>query len=221
MAKDNVGDDPEPGLMMIRTRSTIGNDPYGRWLVEVAYASEPDGGLLPVDVHVRLLPPDASYHDKAWAGRVITKADELLGLDPLPPGGLSRRMLTQVDLSAGQRGVRAAASATARLTGKRSPVLDRLARGSRPRTTGRPPSRSQAEVLRLLLATEEGLARGDTLAQVASANALSRESLRDLLSWARHDARPALFTNPGRGRRGGHLTTYARELLDQQKGQQP
>ena len=52
-----------------------------------------------------------------------------------------------------------------------------------------------------------------TLDQIAKDVHLSRSALRDLLSWARNDAEPRLFTNPGAGRRGGRLTPEARALL--------
>lgn len=86
-----------------------------------------------------------------------------------------------------------------------------LAQQSRPKRRGRPPVRSLGEKLRILADVE----RLPTLQAAADAHAMSRSAVRDLVSWARHDADPPLFTAYGPGRRGGELTEHARALLAQ------
>jgi hypothetical protein len=51
------------------------------------------------------------------------------------------------------------------------------------------------------------------LDEVAAKHHMSRSAVRDLLSWARGDAEPVLFTNYGPGKRGGELTPAARAML--------
>lgn len=83
----------------------------------------------------------------------------------------------------------------------------------RERKPGRPPQRSTLEKLRILLAVEEGIRAGQTLQDVADAFHMSRSAVRDLLTWARRDSDPRLFTARGQGRAGGELTPEARVLL--------
>jgi len=81
------------------------------------------------------------------------------------------------------------------------------------RRIGRPPQWSLAEKLHILSAVERATVQGRILAEVAAEFHMSRSSLRDLLSWARRDANPRLFTARGQGRGGGELTAEARALL--------
>jgi hypothetical protein len=89
-----------------------------------------------------------------------------------------------------------------------------LSAQERPRR-GRPPVRSLADRLAILSAVEDMYEAGDgrTLADVADEHHMSRSSLRDLLSWARHSHDPPLFTSPGPGRSGGRLTPHGQALL--------
>lgn len=83
-----------------------------------------------------------------------------------------------------------------------------------PRRPGRPPKRSMVEKLRILAAVEASYeTEGATLDSVAKQLHMSRSALRDLLSWARHDAQPRLFQGRGQGRGGGQMTEQARAML--------
>lgn len=83
---------------------------------------------------------------------------------------------------------------------------------------GRPPKRSMADKLRILAAVETADDLGRTLEDVAGDFHMSRSALRDLLSWARRDAQPRLFTARGQGRGGGELTAEARAMLREIEG---
>lgn len=83
---------------------------------------------------------------------------------------------------------------------------------------GRPPQRSMHEKLRILAAIEDVQREGGTLDDVAARFYMSRSAVRDLLSWARRDAKPRLFTGAGQGRRGGQMTSEARAMLRQLEG---
>ncbi|HXH78181.1 hypothetical protein [Nocardioides sp.] len=84
---------------------------------------------------------------------------------------------------------------------------------------GRPPQRSMLVKLQILQAAEKAHAAGQTLEDVAQQFHMSRSAVRDLLSWARRDASPRLFTGAGQGRRGGEMTPEARAMLSQIEGQ--
>lgn len=74
------------------------------------------------------------------------------------------------------------------------------------------------EKLAVLQSVEAAYAAGRTLDDVAADHLLSRSAVRDLVSWARKDASPPLFTSYGPGRRGGELTPAARRMLDENGG---
>ncbi len=83
------------------------------------------------------------------------------------------------------------------------------------KSVGRPPQRSLGEKLEILAAVEAGGEQGRTLEEIAGDFFMSRSALRDLLSWARRDASPRLFTGRGQGRAGGQLTPEALAMLEQ------
>ena len=82
------------------------------------------------------------------------------------------------------------------------------------RRPGRPPQRGLLEKLRILADIEAAYESGHTLADVADTHLMSRSAVRDLLSWARHDADPRLFEGITQGRKGGQMTAEARTLLE-------
>lgn len=83
------------------------------------------------------------------------------------------------------------------------------------RKPGRPPSRSLLEKLQVLAAVEKAFREGRTRSDVAKTFHMSDGAVRDLLSWARRDHQPQLFTGTTQGRRGGAMTPEGRELLQQ------
>jgi hypothetical protein len=92
-------------------------------------------------------------------------------------------------------------------------IADFVDRQSRARV-GRPPDRSIAEKLAILDAIETAFADPEqTLDSVAAKFYMSRSAVRDLLSWARREADPRLFTGAKPGVRGGKVTPEGRALL--------
>lgn len=79
---------------------------------------------------------------------------------------------------------------------------------------GRPWTRDLGERLAILADVERAYEEGESRASVATRHLMSDSALRDLLHWARKTAEPPLFTDPGRGKKGGRLTQAARDILE-------
>lgn len=186
-----------------------------RWLVTAAYEVN-DGQAACVDYRVQLLPADAGVRTLRDVGNAAIDSSRALVADDVevPGGGLPFVVLQRSSPS------RLAGKAVARIKARRargydvSRALEQFTGSGRPRP-GRPPVMPLGERLRVLQAVETAYANGETLDAVGEQFAMSRSAVRDLLSWARHDADPPLFTSPGPGRRGGNLTPEARAIIEQ------
>ncbi len=219
--------------MAVLARQAVLDTGRGRWGAYVGYALDVTGQFVPVTVTVSLLPVDAAAD--VPSGRFTVKSLGHNGVAvpaDVPPGGLSRRALCSVNLR-DMLDTAAAAAGGAALhvlpTWKPGPggaddlfeevaalvnaVHDDAEGVSRPRRPGRPPTRSLPEILAILEATEAGHKAGRTLEQVAADRLMSRSSLRNLLSWARHNHEPRLLHPVLQGRSGIELTDEARTML--------
>jgi hypothetical protein len=184
-----------------------------RWLAVGAFDIR-DGEAVCVDYRVMLLPDGASVRqvrDATVAAKdcSMTQVPEGMGI---PGGGLPLAVLREASPA------RLAAKATAKVGERKargadvSRALEQFAGAGKPKP-GRPPVMSLADKLQVLQRIDEAFTNGETLETVARDMYLSRSSVRDLLSWARHDANPALFTKAGPGKRGGRLTPEAKALI--------
>ena len=198
---------------------TVGSEVFDRttgrpgWAVLATYARGPeDGDAVCVEYRVRALRGDSptelveNLHRTLHAMENHAVAD-IAGLGPFPAAGIPRYVFEQAPQG------KMLARARAKLK-KAAPAI--LA--PPPRKTGRPPTRTMHEKLRILAAVERANTEGRPLEYVARDFHMSRSALRDLLSWARHDATPRLFTAAGQGRRGGELTPDARTILAELEG---
>jgi hypothetical protein len=198
-----------------------------RWAVVATFVGVDGTEPRCVDYRVRVIPgpevgssPRLSNHFLRMGHRTLASMEEAVispedaeQLGEVPAEGIPRRVF---ELASQARLLDKATSMVERRP-ERYQASIRQALGRRHRRRGRPPARSLAEKLRILAAVEDAFATsGRTLAEVAAEHHMSREQLRDLLSWARHDAQPRLFVSYGPGRRGGHLTPQARDLLQDQ-----
>lgn len=202
-----------------RQADTGQRHPAPGWVVVGLFLPAEDGQLTCIDYRVRAIP---NTHDLfGWTKTLSELAAAMEGQHPhLPaptvtPGGIPRYVFeraSQVQLLKKARETLAHSDYYQRnLSGQ---VRGWLASDGR-RKTGRPPSRGLTEKVRILASVEAANYAGTSLDEVANRWHMSRSGLRDLLSWARNDASPRLFTNPGQGRRGGRLTPEARAMLDE------
>lgn len=194
-----------------------------RWAITAVFVDVDGSEPRCIDYRVRVVPEQATASAALRAAHVVIRELEqdtergrpreyLAAELSAPPEGIPRRVF--------EKASQARLLAKARAQIKRRPervsaAARRLLQGQE-RTVGRPPVRSLSEKLALLAAVERGYAEGVPLEQVARQHAVSRSALRDLVSWARHDARPQLFTGTTTGKRGGELTPAARALIEQE-----
>lgn len=192
------------------------------WLVVALYVKTDVGEPVCMDYRVRAIP---DTHKK---GEWLEAADQLIRSmsgdhTALPevaptPGGVPRYVFEEASQQKLLDGARKALAKPTRVEQGRSVRAAKAFLAAGRRRPGRPPERGLAEQLRILAAVEELYATrqkpgGPTLDDVAKAHAMSRSSLRDLLTWARNDASPRLFTPVRQGQRGGRLTDEARALI--------
>lgn len=189
------------------------------WLVVGLFVMSDAGEPTCVDYRVRAIPNTRAMGE--WHGLVKQITASMMGdyatLPPAnpTPGGVPRYVFEEASqmrlLTGGRRTVKRAARRGRQVDAR---VKAMLAAADQ-RKPGRPPVRSLPEKLRVLAEVEIAYEVGESLDRVAHKSAMSRSALRDLLTWARHDADPPLFTSLGPGRRGGRLTPEARALLDE------
>lgn len=171
-----------------------------------------------VDYHVRAVEPTTDPTDDhiRLAIRQMTTldADSITEswVHALPPGGIPRSVLNK----ASKRRLLAKAQQRAK-TPKRMDTRARrlLATSLEPaNNTGRPSKRDLRRDLETLETVAQLGAEGATLLSIAEQLHISRSTLRDLLHWARHTARPTLLMPTTAGSRGpAVLTDEARDLL--------
>lgn len=189
------------------------------WAVVAAFARGPQGEPICVDYRVRAVKALHGNYDGEYAGqrngqvtvRVLKgqAETEWPGDGPYSRKGIPRYVF---EAASQQRLILKARDWLDRnpdAAPKARRVMDVPAR-----RTGRPPTRSPLEKLRILADVEAAYESGRTLSDVAAKNHMSRSAVRDLLSWARGDANPQLFEGITPGRKGGKMTPAARELLE-------
>jgi hypothetical protein len=184
-----------------------------RWLV-VACFDVQDGEAFCIDYRVRLLPEGLGVRELRSAIRAAesVSSEQLPEGMPIPGGGLPVSVLRVASPS------RLAAKASEKVRNRRvrgsevSRALDEFAAAHTPKR-GRPPVMGLLEKLIILESVEAAYGEGRTLENVAEDHLMSRGAVRDLVSWARNDAKPQLFTKAGPGRRGGRLTPEGRAIL--------
>ena len=203
---------PISSQVVERRRGRIG------WAVVAAYVTGEHGDPVCVEYRVRQVRRGERMIDDVVALQQTLDAMEdhasqgLVGQGPFDPIGIPRyvfesasqgRLLekARVSLSRGSR-------ATEELSSEAKALLTPPAH-----KPGRPPQRSMGDKLKILRAIEEAQAAGQKLEDVAQQFHMSRSAVRDLLSWARRDANPRLFTGAGQGRKGGEMTPEARAML--------
>lgn len=212
------------------------------WVVVAAFVEGPQGDPVCVDYRVRQVrPSDGARNEERSAllnaqmldARMRTHAadDEIaeIGTGPFSGKGIPRyvfdgssqvqliervrRAVAAHDEGGDTRSPRVSFEGDSGLPSRVPPKSTREAFALPPKRAGRPPARSLEEKLRILSAVEKGYRGGKTLDAIAREFEMSRSSLRDLLTWARRDAVPRLFTGAGQGRKQGALTPEARELV--------
>jgi len=186
------------------------------WLVGGLFLPADDGRLTCVDYRVRAIPNlnDMEWALKTWPAMRSAMTQQHGELPPptVTPGGIPRYVFEQASQVAMLKVAQEkAADSDYVMTAE---VRGLLLSDGRKRT-GRPPARGLAEKLRILRDVEEAFTASESLKGVAARWCMSRSGLRNLLSWARKDSSPRLFTNPGQGQRGGSLTPEAHALLDE------
>lgn len=205
--------------------------PVPGWMVVALFLPAADGQLTCIDYRVRAIPDthDLPGWQKAFfaMAEAMTNQHAQLPAPTVTPGGVPRYVFEEASQVQLLKAAQKTANDSEYYRTELSPeVRGWLASGGK-RKSGRPPSRGLAEKLRILRDVEAALSAPATrgapageqpLNKVANKWGMSRSGLRDLLSWARKDASPRLFTNPGQGRRGGALTPEARALLDEIEG---
>jgi hypothetical protein len=217
----------------VRTRHPVGvlKMHLTRWVVVATFVGVDGSEPRCVDYRVRVVPEVDPKVDLGWgswdggslqwafrnaatklgeklADNAITP-DEVAGLGEIPAEGIPRYVFEEA--SQARMLVMAREYARTHFATVSDKARDIFGRQSLPKRRGRPPVRSMGEKLRILADVE----RLPTLQAVADAHVMSRSAVRDLVSWARHDADPPLFTAYGPGRRGGELTEHARAWLAQ------
>ncbi|MEH3033633.1 MAG: hypothetical protein PGN07_06260 [Aeromicrobium erythreum] len=143
--------------------------------------------------------------------------DDMTGGDRLPPAaasgrGMPRYVFEEASESQLLRGLRSAVSRSRQAERLQPAQVAMLLESNQ--KVGRPPKLSLREKLETLAAIEAAYASDVTMDELAADLGISRSSLRDLLTWARHKSDPRLFTSSGHGRRGGAMTPEALELLE-------
>ncbi len=217
-----------PVYEIVRNRAAVnrrrkgGLEPVSGWLVVALFAKTRSGDPVCVDYRVRAI-PDAHKMEQWWAAKdqlIRSMSGDHTALPEMTPspGGVPRYVFEEASQ---QRLLAGARKQMGKPTRTEQGRLRREAKAflaSSDRKPGRPPQRSLTDKLRTLQAVEEGYASGRSLEDVARDRAMSRSSLRDLLSWARNDASPRLFTPTRQGRSGGTLTPEGRALLTEIEG---
>lgn len=206
-----------------------------RWAVLATFVGLDGAGPRCVDYRVRVVPAGASGASGVIAAHQVLHALEqqtIPGADAeslgtIPPEGIPRYVFERASqtrlLEKARRKTRVDAGRIASAGERPGVEYFPAPRALHPDVAallappvgkpGRPPHRSLAEKLRILARVEDAFVEGRPLESVARDVTMSRSALRDLLSWARKDASPRLFTSSGPGRRGGGLTDEARALL--------
>lgn len=82
--------------------------------------------------------------------------------------------------------------------------------------TGRPPTRSTSEKLKILSDVVNGYAAGETRAEIAARHYMSDSALRDLIHWSRRVADPPLLTDIRHGQKGAYFTAEAKAMLEEE-----
>jgi hypothetical protein len=205
-------------LVPDRTTNQIG------WAVVAAFAVGPLGEPVCVEYRVRAVRLGREYQDfgddlvnalQNGTQQLETMSgsahDNWAGSGPFGPKGIPRYVFEEASQRKLIESARSQLERSAPHVGAVAAAF--LAETAPTRKPGRPPQRSLLAKLSILEDVEESYTAGTTLEVVAAKHHMSRSAVRDLLSWARKDAEPPLFSATQPGRKGGSLTPEARELL--------
>ena len=194
-----------------------------RWAVAATYVTGQRGDPVCIEYRVRVLRGDGNSELLRNLHLTLNAmedhaTDELAGDGPFPDTGIPRYVFERASqgrlLERARRSLDRNPKRREKLTAESRALL--AAPAHKP---GRPPRRSMLDKLRILEAVEAAQDAGETLEDVAGRFDMSRSAVRDLLSWARRDAAPRLFTASGLGRRGGRMTPDARAMLRDLRGE--
>lgn len=205
-----------------RQASTGERQQFPGWVVVGAFLPATDGQPTCIDYRVRAVPNthdlDGMQETLDAVAASMTKEVNSLGPPRVTPGGIPRYVFEQASQVQLLKSARATVERSDYYQHELSAEVRSLLASDGRRKPGRPPARGLREKLAILEAVEAANQDGTPLDDVAARFYMSRSSLRDLLSWARHKAPPRLFTDVGRGRRTGELTADARALLREIRG---
>lgn len=210
-------------LVTPKTRPVGGGWPGG-WVVVGTFIAEGNAEPRCIDYRVRAYPASSdTFASIEIRNRIEARlldqsagAEDIEDLGEFPPGGIPRWVFERASQS---RLFDTARDRINTYPEKYAPiaaeVLNRVpvSRGGRAHI-GRPRLRNIGETVRILADVEAAYAEGLSRASVAERHYMSDSALRDMLHWARKVTEPPLFTDPGRGKRGGRLTEEARRLLE-------
>lgn len=192
------------------------------WAVVATYAMGAQGDPVCIEYRVRVLRGASTMDLVVNLHRNIEAMEDhavadLVGEGAFPSAGIPRYVF---EAASQGKLIEKARASLARNSAKRDALSDEARQLLAPpaRKPGRPPVRSVAEKLHILAAVEVANSAGVKLDDVAAQFHMSRSALRDLLSWARHDASPRLFEGSGAGRKGGGMTAEARQMLAAMEG---
>lgn len=194
-----------------------------RWVVVAKFVGVEGSEPRCVDYRVRVVPEVPKKRIAAGLGRRIARLmmDDAnsdreglweAGESSAPAEGIPRRVFEEASQTRLLELARERAN-----RGHVDPSVKDLLTSPAGRRRGRPPVMPLGQKLRILRDVETAFATGGTLQEVADLHHLSRGSIRNLLAWARSDAKPQLFEGTTVGRRGGRLTPAARALLKAQE----
>ena len=192
------------------------------WAVVGTYAMGAQGDPVCIEYRVRVLRGNTSTELLVNLHLTLDvmeghATESLVGEGAFPSAGIPRYVF---EAASQGKLIEKARASLARNSAKRDALSDEARQLLAPpaRKPGRPPVRSVAEKLHILAAVEVANSAGIRLDDVAAQFHMSRSALRDLLSWARHDASPRLFEGSGAGRKGGGMTAEARQILAAMEG---
>lgn len=198
------------------------------WAVVATFAVEGAAEPRCIDYRVRAIPHRDNMLDQIKVrGEVESQmldasmgADEIEDLGEFPAGGIPGFVFKEASQARLLDTARARVAASPeRYVPVASEALHRVPVSRAGKVAqGRPWSRDLGERLAILADVERAYEVGDSRASVAALHHMSDSALRDLLHWARKTAEPPLFTDPGRGKKGGRLTQAARDILEGHDG---
>ena len=195
-----------------------------RWVVIATFVGADGSEPRCVDYRVRVVPSTENGQEMLTLGRLYLElqrnaisAVDASALGAIPPEGIPRYVFERASQSRLlAKAKKKVARSPSKYPGSTRRALDRTTMSRQGRAkTGRPPTRSLGEKLKILKDVADAYSADVPRARatVAQRHFMSEGQLRDLLKWARHSSNPPLFTNYGPGLRNDTLTPEAVQLL--------